>query len=203
MNLPEYIGHLHPVLVHLPIGILLTAILFDWLSRRKGFRKLHKSVQVMLFLGFLSAAMSSFTGYLLSQSGDYDATLLNRHQWLGISVSILSLIVLLLRRGKEKGQKLVSSLLLFGLAILILFTGHAGGSLTHGADFLEPPSIAGWFGTESEKEFLPADIKSAILFNDLVAPVFKEKCIRCHGPSRQNGKMRIYQPQFVLKGGRN
>jgi len=100
MSLPEYIGHLHPVLVHLPIGILLTAILFDWLSHRKGFRKLRKSVQGMLFLGFVSAAMSAFTGYLLSQSGDYDAALLNLHQWLGISVAVLSLVVLLLRRRK-------------------------------------------------------------------------------------------------------
>jgi uncharacterized membrane protein len=203
MNLPEYIGHLHPVLVHLPIGILLTAILFDWLSHRKGFRKLRKSVRGMLFLGFVSAAMSSFTGYLLSQSGDYDAALLNRHQWLGISVSILSLVVLLLRGRKEKEIKLASSVLLFGLAILILLTGHAGGSLTHGPDFLKPPAVAAWFGTEREKEFLPADLKSAILYNDLVAPVLKEKCIRCHGPSRQKGKLRLDQPEFILKGGKD
>src|SRR5258706_2118111 len=203
MSLPEYIGHLHPVLVHLPIGILLTAILFDLFSRRKGFRKLRKSVRLMLFLGFVSAAMSSFTGYLLSQSGDYDAALLNTHQWLGVSVSILSLVVLLLRRRKEKEMKLATSVLLVALAILILLTGHAGGSLTHGADFLKPPSIAAWFGTESEKEFLPADLKSAILYRDLVAPVFKEKCIRCHGPSRQKGKLRLDQPEFILKGGKD
>ena len=203
MSLPEYIGHLHPVLVHLPIGILLTAILFDWLSRRKRFRKLRKSVQGMLFLGFVSAAMSSSTGYLLSQSGDYDAALLNTHQWLGISVSILSLVVLLLRRQKEKEIKLASSVLLFALAILILLTGHAGGSLTHGADFLKPPAITAWFGAEREREFLPADLKSAFLYSDLVAPVFKEKCIRCHGPSRQKGKLRLDQPEFILKGGKD
>ncbi|HMI65517.1 MAG TPA: DUF2231 domain-containing protein, partial [Cyclobacteriaceae bacterium] len=178
MSLAEYIGHLHPVLVHLPIGILLTAILFDWLSHRKGFRKLRKSVQGMLFLGFVSAAMSAFTGYLLSQSGDYDAALLNLHQWLGISVAVLSLVVLLLRRRKEREIKLATSVLMVGLAILIALTGHAGGSLTHGADYLKPPAIATWFGTEREKEFLPADLKSAVLYSDLVAPIIKAKCIR-------------------------
>jgi uncharacterized membrane protein len=203
MSLAEYIGHLHPVLVHLPIGILLTAILFDWLSRRKGFRKLRKSVQGMLFLGFVSAAMSAFTGYLLSQSGDYDAALLNLHQWLGISVAVLSLVVLLLRRRKEREIKLATSVLMVGLAILIALTGHAGGSLTHGADYLKPPAIATWFGTEREKEFLPADLKSAVLYSDLVAPIIKAKCIRCHGPSRQKGKLRLDQPEFILKGGKD
>jgi uncharacterized membrane protein len=203
MNLPEYIGHLHPVLVHLPIGILLTAILFDWLSHRKGFRKLRRSVQGMLFLGFVSAALSAFTGYLLSRSGDYDAALLNTHQWLGISVAILSLVVLLLRRRKEREMKLASTVLLFTLAILVLMTGHAGGSLTHGPDFLKPPPISAWFGNESEPESLPADLNSAILYSDLVAPVFKAKCIRCHGPSRQKGKLRLDQPEFILKGGKD
>ena len=203
MNLPEYIGHLHPVLVHLPIGILLTAILFEWLSHRKGFRKLRKSVQGMLFLGFVSAALSAFTGYLLSRSGDYDAALLNTHQWLGVSVTILSLVVLLLRRQKAKEMKLASSVLLFALAILVLLAGHAGGSLTHGPDFLKPPTISAWFGNEGEQESLPANLNSAGLYSDLVAPIFKAKCIRCHGPSRQKGKLRLDQPEFILKGGKD
>jgi hypothetical protein len=36
-----------------------------------------------------------------------------------------------------------------------------------------------------------------------VAPVLKEKCIRCHGPSRQKGKLRLDQPEFILKGGKD
>ena len=30
----EFLGHFHPLLVHLPIGILLTAILLQWLSQK-------------------------------------------------------------------------------------------------------------------------------------------------------------------------
>ncbi len=113
MDLLQFLGHFHPVLVHLPIGILLTAILFEALSHRKRFRKLRKSVRILLLLGFLSAVFSSITGYILAQSGDYDANLLNLHQWLGISVTVISLVALLLFRRKQKEFQLANGVIVF------------------------------------------------------------------------------------------
>ncbi len=203
MDLLEYIGHFHPVLVHLPIGILLIAIGFKWLSYRRGFRKLRKSVRLLLLMGFLSATMSSLTGYLLSQSGDYDAELLKTHQWLGIGVTILSLVALLLSKQKQKELRLAYSFIIFSLAILVVLTGHAGGSLTHGADFLKPPPVSEWFDSGVESKLMAVDFKTALIYKDMVAPVLNAKCIRCHGPSRQKGKLRLDQPEFISKGGKD
>ena len=36
----EFIGRLHPLVVHLPIGILLIAFIFEVLSRFRGYKKL-------------------------------------------------------------------------------------------------------------------------------------------------------------------
>ena len=204
MDLLQFLGHFHPVLVHLPIGILLTAILFEALSRRKGFRKLRRSVRTLLLLGFLSAVFSSITGYLLSQSGDYDADLLNMHQWLGVSVTIVCLVALILFKRKQKELRLANGVIVFVLTILIILTGHLGGSLTHGVDFLKPPPLADWFGAKPQKNrFLSLDLKAALLYKDLVAPIVNEKCSRCHGSSKQKGKLRLDQPEFILKGGKD
>ena len=92
MNLNQIIGHFHPVVVHLPIGILLLGLCFEMLSTREKFQYIQAAVPLILLLGAISATISCITGYFLSQSGDYEAELLGRHQWLSISVAALSFV---------------------------------------------------------------------------------------------------------------
>ena len=42
--------------------------------------------------------VSCITGYLLSQSGEYDSEILERHQWLGIGVAVLSFVFYFLKK---------------------------------------------------------------------------------------------------------
>ena len=69
-NITEFIGRFHPVLVHLPIGVLLLAALFQWLSRKEKYQSLSSAVSIALFWGMISAIVSCISGYLLSNS-DY------------------------------------------------------------------------------------------------------------------------------------
>jgi uncharacterized membrane protein len=200
MRLREYIGHFHPVLVHLPIGILLVAIFFEWLSHRKGYRKLRRAVKILLLLGFLAALFSSVTGYLLSSSGEYDHDQLATHQWLGISVTMLSFVALIAVRYKEKEIRLAYGVIMFVLAILITLTGHAGGKLTHGEDFLKLPSLS---ENEANGKALPVDYETALFYQDVVAPVLDRKCKSCHGPTKQKGRLRLDRPEFILEGGKH
>ena len=72
LNIATFIGHLHPLIVHLPIGFLALAILFELLSHFKKFEQLKTSVQATLFLGFVTAVLSCIFGYILSLSGEYE-----------------------------------------------------------------------------------------------------------------------------------
>src|SRR5438034_1118298 len=85
----ELLGHLHPVLVHLPIGILLLACFFQLLSSKENYSQLQHAIGITLFWGMLSAFAACITGYILSGSGDYDEELVYKHQWLGISEPVL------------------------------------------------------------------------------------------------------------------
>ena len=133
-------GYFHPLLVHLPIGFLLLAILMDLLAYRSAFVTYRAAVPMTLFLGFVAALLSCVTGYFLASSGDYDFSSLQTHQqagWIvaGTSGGIWLLNALFLRKQSQVGSRWMSALLL-ALGGLIAYTGHQGGSLTHGGDYL-------------------------------------------------------------------
>lgn len=198
----ELIGRFHPVLVHLPIGILLLACVFQWLSAKKNFTALQPAVGVALFIGMLSAMASCISGYLLSGSGDYDEQLVNFHQWMGIGVATLSFIFFVLHYKKASSE--IRWWMASILFILIIITGHLGGSLTHGAGYLTEPfarsndTVAGKF----IRKPIP-NVQEAMVYADIVQPLLQEKCYGCHGAGKQKGKLRMDQPELLMKGGKD
>ena len=203
LSISEFIGHLHPVLVHLPIGILLLACLFIWQSRKDRYEHLQPAINTILLIGMISAIFSCITGFILSQTGDYDEKLVNLHQWMGISVAAISILTYWLRKiaFPMKWQFPLSGLLL----ILIFITGHLGGSLTHGSDYLTQPlkDLSGPADSIIVKRKFIPDIQQAVLYADLVQPVLEGKCYGCHGPRRQKGKLRMDHPEMLMKGGKD
>ncbi|GAB4499363.1 MAG: hypothetical protein OHK0019_36330 [Saprospiraceae bacterium] len=132
-ELSQIIGRFHPVLVHLPIGMLLLAVLFEALSRTMRYRPLQRSLPFLLMLGSMAAVFSCLSGWMLSQNGDYEAILLDRHQWLGIAVAVVSLASYWLKiRGTTSLSLATSFLLLPAIAL----TTHWGITLTHGVGYL-------------------------------------------------------------------
>jgi uncharacterized membrane protein len=203
LSLSELIGRLHPALVHLPIGILMLAGLFLVLSANKKFLWLRSTINVILFIGMIGAILSCITGYLLSRSDDYDGWLVNVHQWMGISVAIISGVILFIRTrpALDKWQGVLGVLLL----ILLLFTGHQGGSLTHGEDYLSQP-LDNLLGMDTQpvikRKPIP-DVQAAAAYADVIQPILQSKCYGCHSSSKQKGKLRMDQQALLMKGGKN
>lgn len=198
LTITEFIGHFHPVLVHLPIGILLLAIVFHFLSYKKQFEVLKPAVRYSLLLGVLSAFFSCITGLLLSGSGDYDSGIVSKHQWLGIGVTGVSLVTYYLAVKNSAGLKW--AILLMGL--LVIVTGHLGGTLTHGEGYLTQSSTAGQ--GSGKTIFKPiADVQQAVVYSDIVQPILQAKCYGCHGPNKQKGKLRLDGPSFIDAGGKS
>lgn len=194
----EFFGRFHPVFVHLPIGILLLACFCILLSFKTKFAGLRPALPIMLLLGMLSAVVSCLTGYFLANGGDYDGKLVSNHQWMGISVAVLSLILFIIY------QKVKSNLVLGSfsgvLIILISITGHLGGSLTHGADYLTAPLKSD--GAKGGAAIPPiANVQEAFVYQHAIQPLFKSRCYSCHGSEKQKGKLRLDQEVFILKGG--
>ena len=205
-TLGSFIGSFHPLVVHLPIGILILALVMALLSRKEKYTSLQTALPLMFAAGALTAIFSCITGYLLSESGEYDELILNRHKWLGIATALVSSLSYAFY--KAAGDTRLYGISLISLFVLITITGHLGGSLTHGSGYLlndAPAFLQQMFGEEPEpvKRKPVPDAQEAKAYEDLVAGIFQEKCISCHGPNKQKGQLRLDNPEMILKGGKS
>jgi uncharacterized membrane protein len=193
----EFFGRLHPILLHLPIGFLLLAWLMELASRQKRWTNLQPAVGFALNLGMLSAIVAAASGYWLSREGGYEENLLFWHQWLGVLTVIFAILVKIFYDKKEHSQRISKFYFpAFTLTIFLLFSaGHFGGSLTHGSDFLTAP-----FTEKTDtKEII--DLAQANVFLDIVNPIFKQKCVRCHNENKIKGGLLMTTQTGILAGG--
>ncbi|HEV8504562.1 MAG TPA: c-type cytochrome domain-containing protein [Chitinophagaceae bacterium] len=195
----ESLGHFHVVLVHLPIGILLLACVFQWLERKPKFTSLRVATNIALMIGMICAILSALTGYFLSFSGDYDEGLVITHQWFGISVAAVSIAMFYFHSKASPFKTRVSvSILLF---VLIVITGHLGGSLTHGSGYLTKSwSLSS--DTVAIRKPIP-NVQEAMVYSDVIQPVLQTKCYSCHGKNKQKGKLRMDDSLRLMKGGKD
>jgi uncharacterized membrane protein len=215
----RFLGRLHPVVVHLPIGILLAVLLYEITTLVfPEFRNLP----VLLFLiwiGFLTAAASVLAGFFLSLSGGYDASYLFWHKWLGVLVAVCSGACFLfagleyLNPGHWKTAQTYRKLYratLFCMALFLSITGHLGGTLTHGPGYVTeylPAYVKAPLGLEEATTASSSgkiqNIEKAKIYADLVRPVLQKRCVSCHGPSKTKGDLRLDTKKHIKKGGEN
>ncbi|TNE56798.1 MAG: hypothetical protein EP344_11845 [Bacteroidetes bacterium] len=187
-------GRLHPLLVHLPIGILILAYGLECLVRWRQRHDLKPAVRLALQAGAFSAVLTAASGWILGQVGDYGPAALQWHQWTGTGVAVLS--VLLCLRALERWYFPLFTVLLAGLVL----AGHFGGTLTHGAGY-----VLGGAGAVQDTAAVDPDTADpdATVYSALVQPVFRQKCVSCHNAKKQKGKLRLDDPQLLLQGGKH
>src|SRR5687768_10991429 len=98
----QFFGRFHPLVVHLPIGILFLAFLFECLARVKRFNNLSAAVQPSLLIGSIFAFASVVTGLFLSEEGGYEDALLQRHQNFGIATAVFTVILYVARAKSSR-----------------------------------------------------------------------------------------------------
>lgn len=188
------INRFHPLFVHLPIGILLFAFLLELLKRWKKRTDLDTSIQLALLIGSGAAIASVFTGLLLANEGGYEEEMLVKHKWLGIVMTVFSVLLYL----SKSSQKPILSKLYFPLFILVISllttTGHYGGNITHGSDYL--------FSKPVDNSIVIADIDQANVYEAIIVPILKNKCNSCHNPSKTKGDLIMTTKEGLITGGK-
>lgn len=204
-----FLGRFHPLLVHLPIGMLLIGILLHFFSLKKKFRFLKRSVPFVFGIGALSAVVACILGYLLSFQGGYDEEALSNHQWMGIIVTIIAIVTYIFSVWKQTRRKLILNSTLMGLIFIGLgFTGHLGGNLTHGSTYLTqyaPSPVRKVMGLAPKAERRPIVevLDSADIFLDVVQPIIVNKCASCHNNEKSKGGLLLLTYTDLITGGEN
>ncbi|MEL6193232.1 MAG: c-type cytochrome domain-containing protein [Bacteroidota bacterium] len=199
--LDQFIGRFHPLLVHIPIGVLLVAIGFDLISRRKAFQVLAPSVPLLYLIGALGGAFSCITGYLLSSNGEYASDQVDPHMWAGIILTVLAFF-LYLAKQKLQLPSILSLTLPISSLILLTVTGHLGGNLTHGETYLTQHAPWNSSGEQQAFRLTREELPQAHVYADIVQPILQTKCYRCHSATKQKGKLRLDGIAWMLEGGK-
>lgn len=200
LDITTLIGHLHPVVVHLPIGFLALAILFELLSYFKKFEQLKIAIPITLLVGFITAVFSCIFGYLLSIGGEYEFSKINNHKIAGITLAVASGLLFISTTTVVKKifsiPRLIFSSLCVVVLLIMIYTGHQGGSLTHGSDYLSIKLI------DEPIRKKPISVAEALLFEEVVQPILIQRCGQCHREGKMKGQFSVQTLETLLKGGK-
>ena len=208
MNFELFVGRFHPVFVHLPIGIIVLAAVLELIQRFfwKEHSSIHKVISLTLFLSFFTALMSVVSGLSLAQENSYPDASLAYHKYGGIAIVIISLACWILKSSWIKSPSSLSSYSILALFLAVMITGHLGGNLTHGDQYLlenAPTFVQNLFGVSGSKESseIPDEPDSILVYQHLIVPVLGNKCYSCHGSSKINGGLALHTKKGILEGG--
>ncbi len=227
MALAQFFGRFHPLLLHLPIGLLTLVPILELAGERR-----RDAAAFTLGLATVTALAATFDGWLLGWSGGYSGARVTQHLWGGVILCLLCVAASLVRarsRGLTYGALLIAAL------AAMVWTSHQGGNLTHGESFLTqfapaplrsalglPPVVAKKtpraaatptvVANAPAKSATPAapttpaatsaaPAASVTIYNDRVGPLLEQRCITCHKEEKHKGGLRMDSFAELMKGG--
>ncbi|MFK7921924.1 MAG: c-type cytochrome domain-containing protein [Bacteroidia bacterium] len=189
------LGHLHPLLVHFPIVLIILPLLLEGLIRIKKWDLDVRLMPLLLTLAILSATASALAGFGLYYEGTYIGERIHDHLWAGIMLA-LTINFCGFAFHLKWSKLFMGGLVLANL--LLIYTGHLGGTLTHGEDYLSD-LLPAWDEPTAPVEQKP--LAELNVFDDIVMAVFEAKCLTCHNSQKAKGKLVMSSWEDLMRGG--
>lgn len=200
-----FLGRFHPLILHVPIGALIALFFMEMINVYRPKLHLDSACKILLWFSVFSIIPAVIAGFLLASSGNYNDVTLGRHQWLGwfTALTCVWLLVLYKRKSVSESKKKLNIYrgFLFLAVILLSVTGHYGGSLTHGSNYLTkhmPAELKTVLGVEDSEVYIAFNGKGsdtnsveALKYKNEVKPVMEKYCFECHGADKQKGDVRL------------
>jgi hypothetical protein len=197
-----FIGRFHPLLIHFPVVLIVLALLFEVLRRLRVWRISLATIFFILVVGLAGSLVSVTMGLMLYVTGEYTGEIVHHHLVGAVTfTSALCLCIFLLLSFYRSGSAIfyasfVSSLVLANL--LLAYTSHQGGSLTHGSEYLTEymPTF------EPEVPWKAKPPEQMLVFDDVILPILDRKCLTCHNVNKAKGDLIMTSYKDLLKGGK-
>ena len=193
----QAVGRMHPLLLHFPIVLLVLCIFWELFS---GLKKPYTPGQDvigdgLLLLASFTAVTSALMGLLLSKEDGYTQEVVAWHKWGGVFISLLSLAWYVFRNDIRRIKVVLVLTAVTGM-VFVVITGHLGADITHGDNFLMAPVL-------KDKQAPPVLFEEAIIYANMVQPIFMAKCISCHNDKKAKGELVMETFAKLLKGGKD
>jgi len=135
-RLISWLGTFHPAVVHIPIGLLLAALIGEVLLMATGQPVYTSIVRYCIWIGALGALLAVPLGWFSAGFQLTDAKeIITTHRWVGTSAAVWSIpLLFILSATKEGGSRtLLRAALVIGVG-LVAYNGYLGGLIIHGLD---------------------------------------------------------------------
>lgn len=181
-RLVAWVGRWHPLVLHFPIVLLLLCAVIGLTGK--------KIPKQLLIVAVLFSLLTAISGFFLGKETAIKGDLLFWHQWMGGILALLAAVWYGLE-GSNFDKTLFTKILQIVLVGLIFATGHYGGMVTHGEDFLALP-------TEKRADKIP---ENPLLYKDVVGRILENKCVSCHNTNKTKGGLLMTSLDDLLAGG--
>jgi len=203
-NFVFFVGRFHVLALHLPIGIVIAAVGLDWASRRPRYAALAAASSFFWGAAAISAVLTAALGYMHFAEGGFTGASAEAHRLWGTLTAVAALGSWWLAargRGVPAGAiRLVDGIVMLAL---VSVTGHYGGNLTHGTQFLEeyaPSFLRSLLGAEPQRP-RPASVAAADPYLDIVQPLLEQRCGTCHNDDKRESGFSVGSYDSTLVGG--
>ena len=207
-SLLRFVGRLHPLLLHFPIALCISAAVVESvnLMRRKRSASEFAFAATGIAAGF--AILAAFTGWFMAdfEGAGPEATVF-LHRWLGI-ISAGSLVIVFCCGLAGRTGRRIAALngYRWGLilsAVLITVAAHFGGEMVWGEGYFTKVLFASKPAVPTTEEE-PADgNKTPDQFATSVLPIFEARCVECHGPDKTKGDLRLDSAAAIFAGAKD
>ncbi|WP_225309652.1 DUF1549 domain-containing protein [Larkinella humicola] len=206
----QFLGRLHPLIVHFPVGLLCVALLLEIIGWSRKSNDMRAGITALVWIGAISSVVAAVLGLILINQEEYGGDTVTIHQWSGLTTMALAIVTgFALRSGRLALYRSLLFLTVFGVSI----AGHYGALLTHGEDYLtsvlpfgkdaKAPST-----TDPNLAFIsnttqPLTDKQIEDLNLEVRSILAHNCYSCHSATKTKGELRLDKKELLFKGGEN
>jgi len=202
-DLTFFLGRFHVLALHLPIGMLVAAVAVDWLARAPRRAALVPAVPWLWGATALSAVLTVVLGYMHFSEGGFTGPSASAHRLYGTLVAAACIGVWLLSARQPLLHRRLNVLTGVVLLALVTITGHYGGNLTHGSEYLveyAPQPLRALAGL-SERRAAVTDLAAADPWRDIVGPMLDARCSSCHNNDKRSGELSVVDHASLMRGG--
>ncbi|MCU1303476.1 MAG: rane protein [Candidatus Sulfotelmatobacter sp.] len=129
----KFLGHpVHPVLIVFPMGLLVTAVIFDAIALTRGASYLFNAAYWMIAAGLVGGVLSAISGLIDWLAIPSPTRAKNIGLWHGLGNLVVLILFALswwLRRASPDNPSKISLALSFAAVVISLVTAWLGGEL--------------------------------------------------------------------------
>ena len=132
----DFLGRLHPALVHFPIALFLVAALAELILFVRPASGLEPTVRFLVSTGAAGGIFAAVLGWLAGgiRMSDRSETL-GLHRWTGTGIAVAGLVAAFLV-SREKANRNWLRIVIAGIAAALIFQGYWGAEMSLGPNHM-------------------------------------------------------------------